>query len=57
MREELAINLLKVMAIEPPLSASPVDEPGKQHHRDRPVMQSQVDHACESPGQLSSKNL
>jgi hypothetical protein len=57
MPEEFAFSLLEMVAIEFPLSASPVDEPGKQHHRECPVMQSPVDHAYESPGQLPSKNL
>jgi hypothetical protein len=55
--EEFAFSLLKMVAIEFPLSASPVDEPRKQHHRDRPVTQSPVDQVDELPGQLSKKNL
>jgi hypothetical protein len=57
MPEEFAFTLLKMVAIESPLSASPVNEPGKQHHRDRPVTQSPVDQVDELPSQLSSNHL
>jgi hypothetical protein len=57
MPEEFAFCLLKMVAIEFPLSAGPVDEPGKQHHRDRPVAQGPVDYVKELPGQLSSNHL
>jgi len=57
MPEEIAFSLLKMVAIEFPLSASPVDEPGKQYHRDRPVTQGPVDYVKELPGQLSSNHL
>ena len=55
--EEFATSLLEVVAIEFPLSTSPVDEPGKQHHRDHPVTQGPIDYMEELPGQLSKKNL
>jgi len=57
MPEKSAVGFLKMVTIESPLSASPVNEPDKQNHRDRPVTQSQVDQVDELPGQLSSNHL